>query len=430
MMLSHYFKFQENNTSLRQEVIAGITTFLTMAYIILVNPQILGDAGMPMGAVFVATCLAAAFGSLLMGLYANYPIALAPSMGLNVYFTYSVVKGLGYDWHVTLAAVFISGVLFFILTLCQIRQWIIEAIPHCLKIAIAAGIGLFLGVIALKNMGMIDLNAKTFMHFVWRPDPLWGLFLLGLVLIVICDHKRIPGALLIGIFTMTGLGIALGLSQFRGICAMPPSLLPTWLALDVKGALHLSLWVAILTFFFVALIDSTATLVGLAHLAGFINKENDDIPRINRVLMSDSLATIAGSLLGTSTIASYIESAAGIRAGGRTGLTSVVVGLLFLLSLFLSPLADTIPAYATAPALFFVAILMFRGVRQLAWHDVSEWLPSLITVFAIPLTFSIAKGVSLGFISYIVSKLLFGKAKSLNAPIVLLGIIFLSFLLA
>lgn len=429
MMLSHYFKFQENNTSLRQEVIAGITTFLTMAYIILVNPQILGDAGMPMGAVFVATCLAAAFGSLLMGLYANYPIALAPSMGLNVYFTYSVVKGLGYDWHVTLAAVFISGILFFILTLCKIRQWIIGAIPHCLKIAIASGIGLFLGVIALKNMGMIDLNAKTFMHFVWRPDPRWGLFLLGLVLIVICDRKRIPGALLIGIFTMTGLGIALGLSQFRGICAMPPSLMPTWLALDLKGILHLSLWVAILTFFFVALIDSTATLVGLAHLAGFINKENDDIPRINRVLMSDSLATIAGSLLGTSTIASYIESAAGIRAGGRTGLTSVVVGLLFLLSLLLSPLADTIPAYATAPALFFVAILMFRGIRYLDWHDVSEWLPSLITVFAIPLTFSIAKGVSLGFISYIIIKLLFGKAKSLNTPIVLLGIIFLSFLL-
>jgi len=318
-MLEQYFQLRAHGTTVRTEIVAGFTTFLTMAYIMFVNPAILSDAGMDRGAVFVATCIGTAIGTLIMGLYANYPLALAPGMGLNAYFTYGVVKGMHYSWEVALGAVLISGVLFLILSLIKLREWIVDAIPSSLKMAISAGIGLFLGIIALRNAGIVTGSPDTLVTLGDVKAPSVILAVCGFLAIVALDAKRIPGAIIISVLAVTAIGIAIGLSPFGGIASAPPSLAPTFLQLDLKGALDAGLIAIIFAFFFVDLFDNTGTLVGVAHRAGLITKDGK-IPRLSRVFIADSTATICGSLLGTTTVTSYIESAAGVRAGGRTGL--------------------------------------------------------------------------------------------------------------
>jgi len=422
-MLATYFKLAENGTDVKTEVLAGITTFLTMAYIIFVNPSILGAAGMDTGAVFVATCLAAAGATLLMGLYANYPIALAPGMGLNAYFAFGVVKGMGHSWEVALGAVFVSGVLFLLLTVTRLRELIINSIPKALKLSISAGIGFFLAIIALQNAGVIAAHPATLVTLGNLKAPTTILACLGFFLMVGLDSLRVRGGILISILVITVIGIAMGLSPFNGIASMPPSLAPTFMQMDVAGALSLGLVTVVFAFLFVDLFDNAGTLIGLAHRAGFLDKDGK-LPRIRQALTTDSIAAMGGAVLGTSTTTSYIESAAGIKEGGRTGLTAVVVAVLFLLALFFAPLATTVPGYATAPALFFVACLMARGIAELDWEDVTEYAPGIVTAVTMPLTFSIAHGIAFGFISYAAIKLFAGRAKDISPVVAVLAILF------
>jgi len=407
----------------RTENLAGVTTFLAMAYILFVNPSILGDTGMDKGAVFVATCLAAAIGSAVMGLIANYPIALAPGMGLNAFFTYTVVLHMGHTWQVALGAVFISAVMFFILSIFKIREWIINSIPLPLRSAIAAGIGLFLALIALKNASIVVADPATFVGLgdLAKPGPI--LATLGFFLIVALEALRVKGAVLIGILAVTIVSIIFHFSPFGGVMSMPPSLAPTFLQLDIKGALDIGLFSVIFSFLFVDLFDNSGTLIGVAKRAGLMGKDGY-MPKMGRALIADSTAAMAGSLLGTSTTTSYIESAAGVSAGGRTGLTAVVVGILFLLALFFAPLAGSVPPYATAPALMFVAVLMMSGLAEIEWDDITVAAPVVITALAMPFTFSIANGIALGFISWTAIKLLSGKARELNPALVILSILF------
>ena len=423
-MLESYFRLKDHGTNVRTEVVAGLTTFLTMAYIVFVNPMILGDAGMDKGAVFVATCVASAIGTLVMGLYANYPLALAPGMGLNAYFTYGVVKGLHYSWEVALGAVFISGVLFMVLSVTRVREWIVDAIPQSQKMAISAGVGLFLGIIALKNAGIVVASPDTFVTLGNLKAPPTLLAIGGFLLMVALDARKVPGAIIIAILVTTIVGVVSGVSPFLGIASLPPSVAPTFLKLDIGGALDTGVLVIVFAFFFVDLFDNTGTLVGVAHRAGLIRKDGH-IPRLLRVFVADSTATLAGSLLGTSTVTSYIESAAGVRAGGRTGLVGVVVAILFLLTLFFAPLAETVPAYATAPALLYVACLMARGLAEVNWEDVTEYAPAVVTAIAMPLTFSIANGIAFGFILYAAIKLLAGRTREASPAVLVLGLLFL-----
>jgi adenine/guanine/hypoxanthine permease len=424
-MLENLFRLGENHTTVRTEVVAGVTTFLTMAYIALVNPQILSAAGMDKGAVFVATCLGSAFATLFMALYANYPLALAPGMGLNAYFAYSVVLGQHYPWQVALGAVFFSGCLFVVLSATPVRRWIIDAIPLSQKIAISAGIGLFLGIIALKEAGFIVGDPATLVTLgnIKASAPL--LAAAGFVAMVALDRLRVPGAIIIAVLGTALVGILCGVSPFAGIASLPPSLAPTFLALDLNGALDLGVATIIFVFLFVDLFDNTGTLVGVAYRAGFLDAEGH-IPRLRHVLLVDSTASIVGSLLGTSTVTSYIESAAGVRAGGRTGLTAVVVAMLFLLTLFFAPLAESVPEYATAPALLFVACLMARGFSELDWSDVTEYAPAVVTALMMPLTFSIANGIAFGFITYAAAKLLSGRWRELSSSLLVLAAIFVA----
>ncbi len=423
-MLATYFKLAENNTDVKTEVLAGITTFLTMAYIIFVNPLILGDAGMDKGAVFVATCLAASLATAMMGLYANYPIALAPGMGLNAYFAYGVVNGMGVPWTVALGAVFISGVLFLALTLTHVREWIINSIPKALKLSISAGIGLFLAIIALKNAGLVVENKATLVGIGNLKAPATILACLGFFLMVGLDALRVRGAIMIAVLAVTVIGIVFGLSPFNGIASMPPSLAPTFMKMDVAGALSLGLVAVVFAFLFVDLFDNAGTLIGLAHRAGFLDKEGK-LPRIRQALVTDSAAAMGGAILGTSTTTSYIESAAGIKEGGRTGLTALTVAALFLLALFFAPLATTVPAYATAPALFFVACLMARGLAELDWEDVTEYAPGVVTAISMPLTFSIAHGIAFGFISYAGIKIAAGRFQDVSPVVAVLAVLFI-----
>lgn len=417
------FKLQEHGTTVATEALAGVTTFLTMAYIIFVNPAILADAGMDKGAVFVATCVAAAIGSLVMGLYANYPIALAPGMGLNAYFAYGVVLGMGHSWQVALGAVFVSGVLFLILAVTRVREYIINAIPHSLKLAISAGIGLFLGIIALKNAGIIVAHPATLVTLGQLSAPPVILAALGFFAMVAMDVRRVPGAIMIAILGTTAAGMALGVTPYGGIVAAPPSIAPTFLQLDLAGALNVGLVTIIFAFLFVDLFDNAGTLIGLAHRAGMLD-EKGRLPRIGRALVADSVAAMVSGLLGTSTTTSYIESASGIKEGGRTGLTAVVVALLFLAALVLAPLAASIPPYATAPALLFVACLMARGLAEIDWDDLTETVPAVVTAIAMPLTFSIAHGISFGFMSYAAIKLLAGRGRDVHPAVAILAAAF------
>jgi len=422
-MLERLFQLRAHNTNVRTEILAGITTFLAMAYILFVNPSILGETGMDKGALFVATCLAAAIGSVTMGLIANYPIALAPGMGLNAFFTYTVVLHMGHTWQVALGAVFISAVLFFLLSILRVREWIVNSIPLPLRSAIAAGIGLFLALIALHNAGIVVDNPATLVGLGDLREPAPILATLGFFLIVGLEALKVRGAVLIGIMAVTVVAILLGVTPFAGVISMPPSLAPTFLQLDIKGALDVGLISVIFAFLFVDLFDNSGTLIGVAKRAGLMDKDGH-MPKMGRALIADSTAAMAGSLLGTSTTTSYIESAAGVSAGGRTGLTAIVVAVLFLLALFFAPLAGSVPAFATAPALLFVAVLMASGLAEINWDDVTEAAPVVITALAMPLTYSIANGIAFGFISWTAIKLISGRHRDLNAALVILSILF------
>ncbi|GHD43243.1 adenine permease [Thalassobaculum fulvum] len=424
-MLESTFRLSEHGTTVRTEVLAGITTFLTMAYIMFVNPSILAATGMDQGAVFVATCLAAAVGTLIMGLYANYPIALAPGMGLNAYFTYGVVMGMNYSWQVALGAVFLSGVLFIILSLLPVREWVVNSIPRSLKIAISAGIGLFLAIIGMKNAGIVIDHPATLVGLGDISSAPVLLAAAGFLAMVVLDYLRVPGAIILSILGVTLVGVIMGVSPPGGVMSMPPSLAPTLMQLDIVGALNVGLIAVVFAFFFVDLFDTAGTLVGVAHRAGLLD-EQGRLPRLKKALMADSVATVVGAGLGTSTTTSYIESAAGIRAGGRTGLTACVVALLFLLGLFFSPLAGTIPAYATAPALVYVACLMARGLSELDWEDLTEYAPGVIAAISMPLTFSIANGIGFGFIAYAVVKVLTGQGAKVSAAVYVIAVAFVA----
>ncbi|MGM0521093.1 MAG: NCS2 family permease [Pseudomonadota bacterium] len=423
--LEQHFKLSEHKTNVKTEVIAGITTFLTMAYIIFVNPSILSEAGMDYGAVFVATCVAAAIGCLVMGIWANYPIAQAPGMGLNAFFTYGVVLGMGYAWEAALGAVFLSGFCFFLLSIFKIREWIINSIPLSLRLGIAAGIGLFLAMVALKNAGIVVSNPATYVALGDLSEPAAIYALVGFFVITALSYLKVTGAVMIGILGVTLVAIVLGHNEYGGLMSMPPSIAPTLMQMDVMAALDVAMLSVIFAFLFVDLFDTSGTLVGVAQRGKLLDKDGK-LPRVGRAMMADSTASMAGAALGTSTTTSYIESTAGIAAGGRTGLTAVVVGVLFLLSLFFAPLAGSIPAYATAGALLYVAVLMAGSLAHADWDDSTEAAPVLIAALAMPLTFSIAEGIALGFISYVAIKTLSGRFKDLNIAVVLLALLFVA----
>ena len=433
-MLEKLFKLSEHNTCVRTELLAGLTTFLTMAYIIFVNPSILAQTGMDQGAVFVATCLAAAFGCFIMGLYANYPVAQAPGMGLNAFFTFGVVMGMGYSWQVALGAVFLSGIAFLILSMFKVREWIVNSIPNSLRIGIGAGIGLFLALIAVKNAGIVVANPATIVGLGDLTSLQPALAVLGFFLIIAMSHKNIKGAVLYSILIITALGLAFGDVKFTGVMAMPPSLAPTFMQLDLtsgfttaEGAFNFAMLSVVFAFLFVILFDTSGTLIAVADKAGMLDKQGR-LPRLGKALMSDAVSTVAGAVLGTSSTTSYIESASGVAAGGRTGMTAVTVGALFLLALFLSPLAGMVPAYATAGALFYVAILMMSSLAKVDWDDLTEAAPVAVVTLMMPLSFSIAHGIELGFISYAAIKLLSGRYKDVSVSVWVLAVLFLAHL--
>ena len=416
------FKLKEAGSDVRTEVVAGITTFLTMAYIIFVNPAILGDAGLPKEAVFVATCLAAALGTAIMALYANYPIGMAPGMGLNAYFAYAVVLGMGIKWQVALGAVFISGCLFLVVSLLGLREAIVNGIPRSLRIAITVGLGLFLGLIALKSAGIVMANPNTMVTVGDLHKPPALLAVVGFLLIVTLDRLKVKGAILIGIMVVTVLSFFFGGNQFHGVFSAPPSLDATLLKLDVPGALGVGVLNVVLVFFLVELFDATGTLLGVASRAGLL--VSGKMERLNKALLADSTAIVAGSVLGTSSTTAYLESASGVQAGGRTGLTALVVAILFLAALFIAPLAGVVPPYATAPALLFVACLMLRDLGDFDWNETTECIPAAITALLIPFTYSIAHGIAFGFITYAALKLLTGRYREVKPIVWVIAIVF------
>ncbi|MDN3651227.1 NCS2 family permease [Thalassotalea ponticola] len=424
-MFEKLFKLAEHGTNVKQEILAGFTTFLTMGYIIFVNPSMLAMTGMDQGAVFVATCLAAAIGCLIMGLYANYPIALAPGMGLNAFFTFTVVLELGYSWNVALGGVFISGVIFTLLSAFKVREWVINSIPHALRFGIAAGIGMFLALIALKNSGIIVASPATLVTLGEITDFGPMMAILGLFLIVALISLKVHGAVMIAILVVTVLGIMFGDVQYNGVVSMPPSIAPTFMALDIAGAFEVGMISVIFAFLFVDLFDTSGTLLAVAQ-RGKLLDENGNLPRLKKALFADSGATVAGSLLGTSTTTSYVESASGVAAGGRTGLTAVTVAVLFLLALFFSPLAGMIPAYATAGALFFVGVLMVGSLVNVNWDNLLDAVPVVVILVTMPLSFSIADGIALGFISYAAVRAFSGRFSEISASVWFLAILFVA----
>jgi AGZA family xanthine/uracil permease-like MFS transporter len=428
-MLEKFFRLKEHGTSVRTEVLAGFTTFLTMIYIVIVNPAIMGDAGMSVAAVAVATCIAAGFGSMLMGLMSNYPLALAPGMGLNAYFTYTVVKGLGIPWETALGCVFVSGFCFLILTLVGVRQMIVNAIPASLFAAVAGGIGLFIAFIGLKDAGVIVSNPATSVGLGSLTSPTAVLSAFGLLLIAILQAWRLKAAMLIGILVTAAIGWAVGVAHPAPAAYNLASLSATAFKLDIPGVFHLkgglglTLMEIVFVFLFVDLFDNVGTLVAVTKKAGLID-DTGAIPRLNRILISDSVATMVGAMAGTSTTTSYIESASGVAVGGRTGLTSVVTGLLFLCTLFVAPLAQAIPTAATAPALVMVGAAMMGSLTEIDWADATIAVPAFLTVIATPLTYSIATGLAFGIISYAVLKLAVGKARLKDWLLYVLAILF------
>lgn len=429
-MLEKLFSIKQQGSSVKTECIAGLTTFVTMVYIVFVNPAMLAQTGMDFGAAFVATCIAAAIGCFIMGFWANYPLALAPGMGLNAFFTYGVVLGMGYTWQSALGAVFLSGCIFLILSLFKVREWIINAIPLVLKQAIATGIGAFLALIALKNAEIIVANPATFVQLgdITSPGPLLAIF--SFFIIAALMFRDLKSSVLISIFIVTIIAWALGLVEYQGLMSAPPSIAPTLMQLDLSSALELSMLSVVFAFLFVDLFDTSGTLVAVSHKAGMID-EKGKMPRMGRALSADSSATIAGSMLGTSTTTSYIESVSGVSVGGKTGLTAVVVGVCFLLMTFFAPLAKMIPAYATAGAILYVAVLMLQNLKLVNWDDMTDAIPVSVVLLMTPLTFSIAHGIALGFIAYTAVKCICGKRDQITVSVwVLTGLFIVKFAFA
>ena len=423
--LDNIFKLSFYNTNIKKEILAGFTTFITMSYIIFVNPQIMSSTGMDFGAVFVGTCLAASIACFIMGFFANWPVGLAPGMGLNAFFTYSVVGEMGYSWETALGAVFLSGVLFFIMSATSLRKWMIESIPTNLRIAMASGVGFFIGFIGLKNGGIIIANDSTFLSLGDFSSTETLLAALGFLLIAILSLRNVKGAIIISILIITTLSLAFNLVEFNGIISYPPSLSPVFMQLDIIGALDIAMISIIASFLFVNLFDTTGTLFGVATRANFID-DKGSIVNLDKALKCDSSTSVIGTFFGCAPVTSYVESSSGIEAGGRTGLTAITIGFLFLSSIFLSPLASIIPSYATAGALIYVSMLILSGVQKLDWSDLSELIPSLIIIVMIPLTFSIADGISLGFITFILMKIASGDIKQISSGSWFLTLIFVS----
>ncbi len=422
-MLERYFRLAENHTTVRQEMLGGLTTFATMAYVIVVNPQILAQSGMPAEGVLFATCISAAAATLVMGLYANYPIALAPGMSLNAYFTYSVCIGMRIPWQTALGVVFFSGVLFLLLTATRVREQIVNGIPECLKHSTAAGIGMFIAFVGMRNAKIVVANPATFVSIGNFADHEVQAACFGLVLTLILIARKINGAILLGILGTTLLGIFRGLSQWPAALVSVPHPSLTFLKFDLRGAAHLGLFEIMFAFLFVDLFDNVGTLVGVCEQAGFV--KDGKIPRVGRALMADAVGTIFGSITGTSTITSYIESAAGVAAGARTGLSNLLVAALFLVAIFFAPVATAIPGFATAPALILVGALMIQSVAHVKWDEFSDAFPAFVTILATPLTFSIATGLSLGLISYTVVKIAAGKIREISALLWILTALFI-----
>ena len=423
--IERYFGINGQNTTIKTEVSAGVTTFLTMAYIIFVNPNVLADAGMDKGAVFVATCLAAAVGCFIMGIYARLPVALAPGMGLNAFFTYGVVLGMGYAWQTALGAVFLSGCIFILLSLFKIRELIINSIPDSIKQGVVAGIGAFLAFISLQTAGVIVNNDATLVGLGDMTAFSPAMAALGFIVIVGLSHKKIPGAVTIGILLVALISLITGNTQFTGIISAPPPIAPTLMQLDIAGAFDVAMISVIFAFLFVDLFDTAGTLIATTSQAGLIGKDGK-IPNMGKALLADSSATVAGTLLGTSSTTSFVESVSGIAAGGRTGLVAVTVGVLFLLSMFFAPLAGMIPGYATAGAIFYVAVLMMGTLKDVDWLDLTEAAPVVVVLLFTPLTYSIADGIALGFITFAAIKVVAGKFSDVSIPVWILTAVLLA----
>ena len=424
-MLEKIFKLKTNKTSLKKEFLAGITTFVTMSYIIFVNPQMMAASGMDQGASFVGTCLAASLACFFMGLYANWPVGLAPGMGLNAFFTYTVVGGMGYSWEVALGAVFWAGILFTLMSITPLRKWMLDGIPLNLRIAMGSGVGLFIGLIGLKSGGIIIANNSTLVTLGDLSQPTTIMAVLGFLLISILSVRKISGSIIIGIFVITFLAIVFNFIEFKGILSAPPDFLPVFMKLDIFGALDVAMIGIIISFLFVNFFDTTGTLLSIASRAKLTN-ELGKIKNIDKALKADSSSSIIGSFFGCAPVTSYVESSAGVEIGGRTGLTAVVTGVGFLLSIFFSPLAEIIPPYATAGALIYIAILMLSDMERLDWSEITEIFPALIIIVMIPLTFSIANGIALGFISYVAIKITSNKYKEVSLGAWFLTVIFLA----
>lgn len=420
------FKLSEHGTDVRTEILAGITTFMTMAYIIFVNPGILSTTGMPFGSLLVATCLGASLATFLMAVLANYPFALAPGMGLNAFFAFTVVLGMKIPWQVALAAIFIEGVIFILLTCTKVREEVVNSIPKTLKIGVSAGIGIFITFIGLQSAGLVVANPAVLVGLSPLRSNAGGLLALaGLLLMVTLETRRVTGGILIGIVAVTLAGIPLGITKMpAGIVSMPPSLSPIFMKMDFSMIAQPTFWVIVLTFFFVDFFDTVGTLVGVASRADMLDKDGR-LPKASQALMSDAIGTTAGAVLGTSTVTTFVESASGVEQGGRTGLTALTVGILFLLATFFSPLIAIVPACATAPALIMVGGYMMMGFKDMDFSDWTEFFPAIIAFFMMPFAYSIAAGIEFGIVSYVALKLLMGRGKEVNWLLYVLAVLFI-----
>ncbi len=432
--MNKIFKLAENNTTIKTELLAGITTFMTMAYIIFVQPQVLGAAGMDKGAVMVVTCLAAAIGSFIMGLAANYPIGVAPGMGENFFFTYTLVIAMGISWEKALAIVFVSGVLFMLLTLAKIRELVIEAVPNCLKHGIAVGIGLFIALIGMHEAGIIIANPSGLLKLGPLHEPAVLLSIFGIIFTSILVVRRVKGFIILGIIATAILGVVFQILDYKGIVEKPPSIAPTFLKMDIKGILDFEYVVPVIVFLYMALFDTIGTLIGVTSQAGIM--KDGKMPRASQALMADAVATTIGAALGTSTTLAYIESITGVKVGGRTGLTAIIIGILFLLAIFFYPLVEMVSGGVTlksgliihpvtAPALILVGSMMMWGIKNIEWDNFFDAIPAFLIIIAIPFTYSIADGIAIGFISYPILKLFGGKAREVSWLVYLLGLLFI-----
>ena len=425
-LMENTFKLRENGTTVKTEIIAGVTTFMTMAYIIFVNPGILQNAGMPFGALMTATCLASALATFLMAFMANYPIALAPGMGLNAFFAFSVVLGMGISWQVALAAIFVEGILFILLTLTKIRESVVNGIPKSLKIGISTGIGLFIAFIGLQSAGVIVKNDAVLVGLGNLKSVEVLLACLGFFIMGALEARKVKGSILWGILIITGIAVFLGVAKApEALVSTPPSVMPIFMKMDFSGLMNPNFWIVMFSFFFVDFFDTVGTLVGVTNRAGMLDAEGR-LPRAREALMADAIGTTAGAVLGTSTVTSYVESASGVEQGGRTGLTALVTGVLFLLALFFSPIVSIVPACATAPALVLVGVFMMASLKDLDFSDWTDFVPASVAIFVMPFSYSIAHGIEFGIISFVVLKVLGGKAKDVSPIMLVLAALFVA----